>query len=243
MGVVTFHKCLPTAPDVARANTSACGTIPTAAFQYCEAMRVASAFGWYVFPPEDIHLFYDGKETFFYREDQWFPIKSTNFGGDFEDHWAKIAPPDLKDRCPPFLTEVFVPGVVQVWSGYFIQTDTNWSTLIRPVANFDVRSSFSCYEGLVETDTFFPLPLFVNLRLCKTGSEIFIPADKPLFQVQPILRDCYETGLQDADVQEMSARNQENFPWDRYLSTVRDKDNPEGTPGRYAKQTRRRTKA
>lgn len=242
MSAVKFFRCLKAAPSITRADKSGLGTIPTAAFQYCEAMRVASSFGWHVYPPMDIHLFFDGKEAFFHDQDQWFPIKSTNFEGTFPDDWADMAPSELREKSPPFLTEIFVPGIVQIWSGYFIVTEPGWSTLIRPVVNFDVRSSFSCFEGLVETDQFYPLPLFVNVRLHATDREIYIPASKPLFQVQPIEKSSYGAVLSDAKILEMDAANSKGFPWERYLSAVRDDDDKDNhVPGRYAVATRKRT--
>ena len=85
--------------------------MPAAAFQYCQAMRDASAFGWYVYPPKDIHLLFDGKEAFFYENEQWFPVKSTNFDDeDFRSYWQSAAPEDLRDMDPPFLSELFVPA-------------------------------------------------------------------------------------------------------------------------------------
>ena len=48
---VTFYRAIPQSVEPMRADRSALGVIPTAAFQYCEALTSASAFGWYVFPP------------------------------------------------------------------------------------------------------------------------------------------------------------------------------------------------
>ena len=242
MNLFQFFRCYADAPAIMRADKSALGTMPAAALQYCEAMRVASAFGWYVFPPKDIHLLFDGKEVFFYEADHWFPVKSTTFEDSFLQAWSEMAPPDLAEMAPPFLTELFVPGILQIWSGYFITTAPGWSTLIRPVANYDVRSSFSCFEGLVETDVFNPMPLFVNVRLTAAEREIYIPASKPLFQIQPVERKSYSAVLSDAKILDMTPQDTKGFPWDRYLSTVRDETAKTAqSPGRYAVTTRKRS--
>lgn len=217
--------------------------MPAAAFQYCEAMRVASSYGWHVFPPKDIHLNFDGKEVFFFQDGQWFPMKSTNFEAEFREHWASLAPENLEEKDPPFLTELFVPGMVQIWSGYFLETNPGWSTLIRPVSNFDVRSSFSCFEGLVETDRFNPLPLFINIKLNATNREIYIPMNKPLFQIQPVLKESYGSVLSEGEIIEMDRDNEDIFPWQKYLNTVRDNETKASQkPGRYAVSIRKSTK-
>lgn len=242
--VLTFTRAHPGAPDIRRADKSAAGTMPAAAFQYCQAMREASAFGWYVYPPKDIHLLFDGKETFFYEGDQWFPVKSTNFEDEaFRTHWDQTAPADLRDLDPPFLSELFVPGSIQIWSGYFVSSRPGWSTLIRPPVNYDVRSSFSCYEGLVETDHFRPCPLFINIKLLATGREIYIPQDKPLFQVQPIERSCYRDDTLRAEIVDGLGADGTPFDWEGMRGTVRDNTQRDShRPGTYGAAARRRRK-
>src|SRR5882672_5799107 len=53
--LVTFYRMVAEGNHPMRADRSALGVLPTAAFQYCEAISIASAFGWYVFPPIDFH--------------------------------------------------------------------------------------------------------------------------------------------------------------------------------------------
>lgn len=236
-----FRKAYLKAPDLTRAEHSAVGTMPAAAFQYCEAMRTASAFGWYIYPPKDIHLMFDGKEIFYYEEDQWFPVKSVNFEDDFRSYWNSSAPADLRNCDPPFLSELFVPGSIQIWSGYFVDTSADWSVLIRPPVNYDTRSLFTCYEGLVETDQFKPLPLFINLKLLATNVEIFIPKFKPLFQVQPILRRCYVEATKRFETVVGIDPDSPDFDWDGFRNTVRSVEHrDENRPGSYGAERRRR---
>jgi len=242
--VLRFIKAYPAAPDIRRAEKSAAGTMPAAAFQYCQAMREASAFGWYVYPPKDIHLLFDGKETFFFEEDQWYPVKSTNFEDEeFRTQWEQTAPEDLRELDPPYLSELFVPGSIQIWSGYFVGSRQGWSTLIRPPVNYDTRSAFVCHEGLVETDHFQPCPLFINIKLLTTGREIYIPHFKPLFQVQPIQRACYQDPALKTDVLEILGTPDEPFDWQGFRGTVRDMAQRDShRPGGYGAAARRRQK-
>jgi hypothetical protein len=189
--IVTFHRAYPAALWPMQADNSALGNMPAAAFQYCEAMRAASEFGWYVFPPVDIRLRWTGGESLYWADGEWHSFTSVDLDDEFLHYWDQHAPPDLKGQAPPCLTSLFVPGSVQIWSGLLVSTAEGWSTLIRPIVNVPQVGAFQCYEGLVETDGFKPCPLFVNIRLIVTDREIVIRRDWPLFQVQPINRACY----------------------------------------------------
>lgn len=234
--IIEIVRAYADAPNIRRAERSAAGTMPAGAFQFCEAMRTASSLGWYVYPPKDISLLFDGREVFFFEDDQWFPIKSTNFESSFRDDWAQYAPHSLKELDPPFISELFLPGAIQIWSGYFISSQPGWSVLIRPPVNYNVRTSFVCYEGVVETDRFKPCPLFINLQLIATGREIFISRDRPLFQIQPLLRSSYASGFGELEILEL-----DELDWDGVQNTVRSVNLRDcHRPGNYATSARKR---
>ena len=139
------------------ADASALGTLPVAAYQYCEAIRAASSFGWYVFPPADIRLRWDGSEVRCWQDGEWRSLVSLSLAGEALERWQEFAPDDLKDRPPPYLSSLFVPGIVQVWSGFLVSSSEDWSILVRPPANLTQSNAYFCYEGLVETDRFGPV--------------------------------------------------------------------------------------
>lgn len=248
--IVKFHRIFPAAIPPMRADESALGTIPTAAYQFCEAVRTASSFGWYVFPPTDIRLQWDGAETRFYKDGEWRPLQSEHLGDDFVELWDAQAPSDLKGRAPPYLSNLFVPGIVQIWSGYLVGSAEGWSALVRPPVNMLQSSSFACYEGVIETDRFKPCPLFINIRLISTNREIVIPRTRPLFQVQPILRQCYsDSTLKDADPDARSENRKSPFDmtdddWAGFRKTIRNADPAasEHRAGSYGAGVRRRAK-
>ena len=247
---VKFHRIYPAAIPPMRADKSALGSLPAAAYQYCEAVRMASAFGWYIFPPTDIRLKWDGSETFLEQDGDWHRLTSEHLDNEFLELWDLEAPADLEGCAPPFLSSLFVPGIVQVWSGFFISSMRDWSVLIRPIANIVPSRAFACYEGIVETDCFKPAPLFVNIRLLSTDLEIFISKSKPLFQLQPIFRECYsEAVLTCGETSESRAGladafDMSNADWDGFRRTVRDIDprRSEHTTGSYGGDVRRRAK-
>jgi len=167
------------------------GTLPTRAFRYCEAVTTASAFGWYLFPPLDFTVQWDGTNVLWTYEGaaSWFPLTSAQFPG-FADYFDGIAPPEIKGFSPPFLSALPEPGVIQIWTGHVAMTRPGWSLLVRPPANLPRSQSYELFEGIIETDRWFG-PLFTNLRLTRTEFPISFVRELPLVQVQPIHRSLY----------------------------------------------------
>jgi hypothetical protein len=223
-----------------RADASVLGTLPTRGFQYCEALRSASSFGWYVFPPIDFTLQWDGSQVIWtYRGAKaWYPLTSAQFPG-YSAMFDRVAPPRLRGFAPPFLTAVPEPGGIQVWTGLFMESAEDWSVLVRAPANLPRHLAFDQYEGIVETDRWFG-PLFTNLRLVKTDVPIHFSTETPLVHVQPLHRSTYADEVSNgfaliADPGSFPAR-----AWDRYEQTI-VKPNIEPQPaGAYATAVRRR---
>ncbi|WP_353314100.1 hypothetical protein [Shimia sp. NS0008-38b] len=165
-----------------KADTAALGRIPISAYQYCEAVRTASSMGWYVFPPTDFSLSYDGTEVFIADEGEWRPLISEPLPENLESRWEAEFESKF-GACPNMLSELSDPGVVQIFTGLFVSTPKNQWSHVRPLVNIHAKSSFWCYEGIVETDSFSPLPLFINIQMTRTNSEIYFPKEFPLFQI------------------------------------------------------------
>jgi hypothetical protein len=240
---VTFYGAVPGCRAPMRADTSVLGTLPTRGFQYCEALRAASSFGWYVFPPIDFTLQWDGAEIIWtYRGARaWYPLTSAQFPG-FAAEFDRRAPKRLRGFAPPFLSAVPEPGIVQLWTGLFVESAENWSILVRPPANLPRSLAFDLYEGIVESDRWFG-PLFTNLRLIKTDVPIEFSTETPLIQVQPLHRSTY--------AEEVSNRfglieNMSEFPadaWSRYEENIVKPNVEPRAVGAYATEVRRRKRS
>ena len=241
---VTFFGAVPGCRAPIRADASALGTLPSRGFQYCEAVRAASSFGWYVFAPIDFTLQWDGSEIIWtYRGAKaWYPLSSAQFPG-FQAEFDRRAPKHLRGYAPPFLTALIEPGVVQLWTGLFVESAENWSTLVRPPANLPRSLAYDVYEGIVESDRWFG-PLFTNLRLIKTDVPIHFSTETPIVQVQPLHRSTYaeEVSNRFGLVREMA-----EFParaWSRYEeSIVKPNLDPARAVGAYATEVRRRRRS
>ncbi len=238
--MVKFFRLLPGSSFPQRADKSAGGTLPVRAYRYCEAVRTASAFGWYVFPPADFNLAWDGVDTIwkFDYEDDWTALDSVQYP-DFIRTFNRHCPHDLADAVPPFLAAGAEPGMVQIWSGLFCQTEPGWSLLVRAPANLPRSNSYEHYEGIIETDKWFG-PLFINLRLTKTDIPITFDAGYPLMQVQPLQQSTYaEEVFESVDTVDGIAKFSPD-DWESYRQTIAKPGlGFEREKGFYAKMIRR----
>ena len=224
-----------------RADPSVLGTLPSRGFQYCEALRAASSFGWYVFPPIDFTLQWDGSQIIWtYRGAKaWFPLTSAQFPG-YGAVFDRTAPKRLRGFAPPFLTAVPEPGIIQIWTGLMVGSAEDWSILVRPPANLPRSLAFDLYEGIVETDQWFG-PLFTNIRLIKTDVPIHFSTETPLVQVQPLHRTTYADEVSNTFGLVDSLAAIPADAWSRYEQTiVKPNLDPARPVGAYATSVRRR---
>jgi hypothetical protein len=240
---ITFYTAIPGCRSPIRADPSVLGTLPARGFQYCEALRAASAFGWYVFPPIDFTLQWDGSQVIWtYRGAKaWYPLTSAQFPG-YQARFDRVAPRRLRGFSPPFLTAMTEPGIVQVWTGLMIESTEDWSVLVRPPANLPRNLAYDLYEGIVETDRWFG-PLFTNIRLIKTDRPVHFSTEIPLVQVQPLRRSAYadEVLKNFSLIADPGAFSEE--AWSRYEQTiVKPNLDPQRPVAAYAASVRRRRK-
>jgi hypothetical protein len=239
--IVRFYRMIETARMPQRADRSAAGTLPMRAVRYCDAVTAASGYGWYVFPPMDLLLLWDGADISWSRDDgaTWLPLGAAQFP-HFSAAFDRAAPAELRGCAPPFLTALPEPGAVQIWTGLMARTAPDWSLLVRPPANLPLQGGFAMYEGMLESDRWFG-PLFTNLRLTRTHSPVRLRADFPLLQVQPIPRAAYGEETQGAmdTVPDLAAFAPAD--WEDYRRTIVVPNNDPGRPpGQFAVASRKR---
>ena len=238
--MIKFYRILPGSSFPQRADKSAGGTLPVRAYRYCEAVRTASAFGWYVFPPVDFNLVFDGAETIwkFGYEDEWTVLSSVQYP-DYMRTFNRECPPDLADAVPPLMTAGAEPGMVQIWSGLFCKTEPGWSVLVRSPANLPRSNNYEHYEGIIETDKWFG-PLFVNIRITKTDVPISFDMGQPLMQVQPLQQSTYHEKVFDSVDLADGIEDFSDLDWENYRQTiVKPGLGFERETGVYAKMVRR----
>ena len=242
--LIRFYHLLDTGLRPQRADRSAVGLLPTRAFRFCEAVTTASAFGWYVFPPTGFKLMWSGTDVLWSHDEdrEWKALVRAQYPG-FAPRFDEGAPEAMAGMSPPFLGVLPEPGVVQVWCGLMVRTRPGVSLLVRAPANIPKSGPYEMYEGIVETDRWFG-PLFINIRITKTDTEIYFDPAMPLFQLQPLPRDLYlGTEMNHFDTH-LGVAGFEEREWADYAATVgKSLDAPLKPMGTDAIEVRKRRKA
>jgi hypothetical protein len=238
--IVTFYKIVEGARDPARASGDWMGSMPLRAYKYCDPLVVASSFGWYLFPPVDFGLHWDGV-SFKWNVgggNQWYPLHMAQIPGSartFQENSGKSS----EDHLPPFLVALPESGIVQIWSGYAAATRRGWSLLVRGPVNLSASRDYQCLEGMVESD-WWNGPIFSNIRFTKTDSLVFFRKDEPLFQVQPIPQQAYGDPILSTATTIKSPAEWPEKAWESYRTAIMPDDKRSGLPGSYAKCARKR---
>ena len=237
--IVRFHQLTARGRAPIRADRSACGTLPMRAVRYCEALTNATAFGWWLFPPIDLELLWDGSEVFWRCDDapDWMPLVPSAQLPNYAAEFDAVAPAALKGCSPPFLTALPEPGTLQIWTGLIAQTAPDWHLLVRAPANMPQAGGICLFEGIVETDRWFG-PLFTNLRFTRSHIPVRLRSDYPLVQVQPVPRHAYSNDtLGQMNVTPGLTAEQ----WDAYHATIVEPNSRPNRPfGSYATTTRKK---
>ena len=239
--LIRFHPMIAAARPPQRADRAAGGTLPTRATRFCDAAAMASSFGYYIFPPMNFSLMWDGDDIFWSHLGQpdWRLVELEPYPG-LSETFDAVAPDDLAGTAPPFLTRMPEPGIVQIWTGLIAQTAPEWSLLVR---NVPMPGGMVAFEGIVETDRWFG-PLFTNLRLTRTHVPVNISTRLPLVQVQPLPRRLYTDALLDKAALTAGLADFGVAEWDCYRRTVAEPNrDPERPLGVYANAARRRRRA
>jgi Family of unknown function (DUF6065) len=241
---VEFFRLIPEARLPKRADRSAAGYLPGRAMRYCDALTSATGYGYWVFPPMDIRLLWDGDQVFWsYGEDEsWLPLSGTDSGAvQFPGYAARFddaVPPFLRGYSPPFLTALPELGGVQIWTGLLARTRPGWSLSVRSPVNLPAIPGLVGWEGVVETDIWFG-PLFTNVRLTRTDQPVHLRAYAPFLQVQPVPQLAYsEEVLASFSCAEASALTSED--WQRLGQVLLPHPDHEVRQGAYAVTVRKR---
>ena len=240
--IVRFHKLTGRGRTPIRADRSAMGTLPMRAVRYCEALTSATAYGWWVFPPIDLELLWDGRDVFWRCDDapDWMVLQTAAQLPSYRDEFDQVAPAALKGCSPPFLTALPEPGTVQIWTGLIAQTAPDWHLLVRSPANLPQTGGICLFEGIVESDRWFG-PLFVNMRFTRSHTPVRLRSDYPLVQAQPVLRHSYSNETLDQIDITPGPAALTAADWAAYEATIVEPNTrPDRAFGAYASAARKR---
>jgi hypothetical protein len=243
--LVRFQRLLAEAPPPARADRSALGTLPTRAYRYCDAVTAASGWGWWIYPPIEFSLLWDGERIHWHCAalDDWLPLDDAAQFPGFADRFDAAAPAVARGFSAPFLTALPEPGVVQAWTGLSARTLPGWSLLLRAPANLPRQPGIELFEGIVETDR-WQGPLFTNIRLTRTDTPVAFRPHVPLLQAMPVPQAAYADAAGAAFDLADGLDAMTEGDWAGYIDAVVQPNlDPDPQPGRYAVAARKRRKS
>jgi uncharacterized protein DUF6065 len=114
------------------------------------------------------------------------------------------------------------------------RTAPGWSLLSRGLANISTTADYEIFEGIIDASDWFG-PLFTNIRLTRTNSPVRFHTHYPLFQVQPVLRQCYQNpAFEVSELDDLGADD-----WRRFAATMKPNTDQHRALGHYATHTRR----
>jgi hypothetical protein len=220
-----------------RADRFAGGTLPIRAARYCDAITTASGFGWWLFPPVETFLLWDGRIILWSTDgDEWSPVDDAVHFPGFPEQFDEQAPDILRGAAHPYLTALPEPGLIQLSLGILARTAEDWCLLVRRPANFPLPGHVEHFEGIIAPDRRIG-HVFTNLRLTKTDFPIRLRIDIPLVQVQPIPRFLLAASvLADMTVEDSLGATE----WDDYYHSIAEPNMRPNRPfGAYAAAERR----
>jgi len=236
-----FYRLYETAQKPVLADESAHGLLPVRAFRYCEAARRASSVGWYVFPPVEFFVMYDGAAVYwrFNESEEWRSLDEVVLNSESK-RFDTSCPSEMRGHCPPFLGAA-EEGMLQLSTGLALRTNPGWGALIRKPPNIPQKAHLSFYEGFVETDTWFG-PLFINLKPATTNVPICFQPDWPIAFVQPIPTSLMKLKLSGCEgfVSDLDEFTEDD--WLDLRETLTKRAGPDRVVGQYARSVRKRAK-
>jgi Family of unknown function (DUF6065) len=224
-----------------RASGSVRGSLPSRAVQHCPPVTAASGLGWYIFPPVDFALRWDGQETSWSLLVENEPAEWRSLAGGYDAKLqvltdAVAALPerfsadadifDFQDRGVSFLdADPRAQHTLEITTGTVARTSPGWCLLARGVPNWPNDGGHQVLEGLVETD-WYRSTIPTILRLTTPGKVVRFYRDTPLMLLQPVHRSTFAAlGRADLTV----CRGLAEWPddlWAEYVDMRRKRQDP-----------------
>jgi hypothetical protein len=234
-----FYGCFAEAVLPRPADPTARQQAPMRAVAHCEPFRAAAGWGWYLYPPIDFLVKWDGMafEWMPKGSDRWLPLKMVPVRTLRRYSGADDNSVDDYVLDHTFIGAAPEPGVLQVWTGLVAVIPRDWALLVRGLPNVPAETgAYETLEGIIEAGWYHG-PLVTNLRFRKTDQVVQFLRRTPIFAVQPIPVVAYQSELpRTAQLVPATADNQ-----DEIANILAEADGVhEASPGGYRREVRRR---
>jgi hypothetical protein len=250
--VVTFSSFYPDIRSPEPASRDVIGSLPMRAGQRCNPVTTASSFGWYIYPPIDFALRWDGNTTEWalLKDNEPEVWKSLDGGYDAAIPEArKLVLDAVRGGQPemdifdkfggtiPFINaDPRASNTLEMMVGLVARTMPGWWLLTRSVPNWPHRADHQILEGVLESD-WYPSFLPTVLRLTMPNQIVRFYRQMPIMVVQPIPANAFEMTKEPIEVR----RGMAEFPpemWRDFVEWRRNIQNPD-TRRSYKRDKRR----
>lgn len=254
MEQVEFYNLFSRGCRLSSASRDVGGTLPVAAVQFCPPVQVASAHGYYLYPPQTFALHWDGSRSCVswrldsdFKPVDWLPLDGGQGArippqGDAQGDAVPATPRqreelhDLLDvrHGPPFVSaSPRLQDSIEITTGLVARTPPGYGLLVRsPVNIVSARGAF-VYDGFLETD-WYRSYIPVVLRLISTDPVIFHER-MPMAHLQVVPYPSEPT-------RPRVARGMDSWPtdvWEEFLDQRRQRNEGGRRPGSYARAARK----
>jgi hypothetical protein len=232
---LAFFPLAPGLEPPRRADNSADGTMPTRAYRYCEAMRLAAGAGCAVTAAADLDLCLDDHRQVLVRQpgEAWRTLTEEGEALPGLEETAAEAPPEAR-AAPAMVSRLREVGMVQLWTGWLVRCPAEHLVWMRWPANVPQLAGAHVWEGCVDASRV--RPVFVNLTLASRGI-VSIRRGPPLVQLVPVPAPA----LRQAPALLVAPLTPEF--WAEYAATMIAPADGAGAVGDYAREQRKAARA
>jgi hypothetical protein len=197
---VEFFSHYEGAPLPQPASNDAMGTLPVRAAQFCLPLKAASGFGFYLYPPFDFAVRWDGtRSSFTWLDEDGEPERWRSMENNalFYHPTAAAALASVPAERAGVLGEVmdpeghsFInadprsPNTMEITTGLVVRTQPGWGSAIRSVANWASPRPYMVLDGVIETD-WYRTDIPITIRLPQPG-EVRFSRSLPMAQLQVV---------------------------------------------------------
>jgi hypothetical protein len=224
------------------ASRDVAGSLPARAARVCPPVTSASAFGWYVYPPVDFAVRWNGGESEWSLLEGNEPVLWRSLGGGYDAPlpFAKDAvaqlPAEWRERdgdvfdpfggVPSFIdADPRGPERIELNIGMLIRSRPGWLVHVREAPNWPRVEGVQIYEGLLECE-WYRSYMPVIIRLTTQNKVVRFYKHLPLVAVQAIPASVIEANRGPAPTRAGLAEMPEDV-WREFVAWRRDRDDPE----------------
>jgi len=223
------------------ADTTLLGQAHKDALKFCGPFTHANSAGWWVYPPIDLDVSYDGKGNWQHKISSVYPNyevrtlleSAVKFGSkSINVEEAKMGVYDLAKSKYSFGN--VEPDVFQFWTGCIFKLPPGWSLLVTNPVNIATNRPFSVQQGILEVD-WLRTDHWLNFKWNSPGSwaNIRIDQKEPIAQLIPIPRESYDRTLWKVVEKNLYDSEEVFKEWDEYYYQKFVKNLPEKDSSTY----------